>query len=1725
MHDADVEEEKGNADDDEDDDDETDVEAVEDEAVAANEGEEGEAVDDEEADEEEKKEEEEEEEKKEGGGHCYPPETTVTTRSQSLLRSPRTRNPSPSSSDSESEATDSSYTSDGDDYASMSTTERTRTPILCAESYDHGDFGPFLLGVNSMLLATVMAKSVKTGTDVDDEAIHVMKKQLYRYALPNMTRNPDGECHEVFTFLFETPHGDPPLPLVEDVLRDESIHHPDTGFVNHPLTVVRTTPFKVLDATTNPPTPTICFDAAWRVLIHRLRIRFAGPSSSQAYALMAELKLGKEEDPNALHSRLKILSARVNRAYEVNEPLITTYNAATFLIQALPDTLRSVVQERLNRSGVGHEEFTTDQMADIATTAYNELLRFKGQAMNNRVMMDNLNGFINSQTGATKQAYLAEMNALPTPAVRGAPQAPTYPAPPTRRNPQPRTPTPPAILPPPPTSSRRSTPTTTLRLNAKGQALIQRPRSTTPSHAAGVISPGDACKYCRGPINQFHAGPDGSITAENCHFSGRSRWANDMWAPNQQKMPPQVKYLHPLLLANIGRVDNRQTPLSLAEFENLYCEPTESTQPHAQPTGAQPSSSYHAVAPPNATPETIVHFHSYAITNEDYPTYEDLASADASNQASPPQPHAADTYSTDSVQQPTHDPTATEPRTPDPAIPDSDEWPRPGYFDARGHLPHLARASLKNIHPEDLAEMLLKQPCTMFFFRYYIDDVAQGAPPAVSLVAYDQRNTGVTIARKQITDWPTPITDSNDTLHAKHNCAKDGRRTMLEGTPAPDHPNRLHTLSKAIEPLDDRVDHLQALYHKVQDQDPTLLAYETDEPPYAMFVGVRLLPTDEVAALKYPRRSDDHIGLRDITMMSLLTPVAPWIEQLMLRLQHDLQQPFGSHRPLAPLPPGIIPAPNPRWPGYDNPEYTRTNYNGIEGAPIFITTSSIDSDTNRSKSVENDAHHFDDDVEMEEEQTDHPTPWYLQHLPLCAPRTINNYDEGGAFDFQSPDWPSPAGMIFNQGDYKKYLHAQEHVLQVKHEYDEIDHLIHNTVPPTDSSPRITFNGMPIRCTGQQVGRVKPGADGFARCCIVHRRMEARVIIMAADKIWKRIPTASVNDADASTSDNEDDSADANATDDEDNNAGATNNNEVADTTMSCMARTRMNNQPVPASFTRTGSPGGHSGELTAPVAMRSRLPAHEDAARTQAANVVAHQERDAAQMLMEASYTEEALESCLSASASISDTQRVPKEEIVRLTTKGTASKSIEHARFFERIAICYTIFNNDAKKGMLFFNQRTGVFQQHRCIIVDTGSMVLVMNRRHVQSLGLRTRPGSTIVDTSLGSAGTQTHQSWSSGELMVVASPGTSHEIVVLDVPGISPDADVKFDVLLSVQVMHAMSAGILPAVPGRGAALVYHPHNGSGDFTSKAYLPLRTLKPSNEVDASYFSAHACADTAIHNDHPTNPTITHDTQQPRRPNTNPLYAIALLCILLASFLTSASGALLDDQKDSNADTYHATTMAVAMMYLCSIAALCSLFTAQPWARRINHKHTNATADADTPDSFDAWASYSGQDAWRHIINHHNTSATTNITPPSADTVRHSAAAGENAHAVSEQHDLLMFGETLDSTPNDSLLQQEPTPFVPCHAAVPQAVHDVFRTLANRTNIDDPPILIPTPAHTQSTTPTSPSPNRRHCRFCNVEVGTTHHKFRSHQCAVSGTKINMVTKCYRPATHLPQTI
>ncbi|KAK3274784.1 hypothetical protein CYMTET_17050 [Cymbomonas tetramitiformis] len=161
-------------------------------------------------------------------------------------------------------------------------------------------------------------------------------------------------------------------------------------------------------------------------------------------------------------------------------------------------------------------------------------------------------------------------------------------------------------------------------------------------------------------------------------------------------MPRRVMHLHPLLLANISRMDNRQETLSLAEFERLYCEPASSTQPPAHSTSTQPPGSYHAVAPPDATPEAIVHYYSYAITNEDCPTHEEfLTPAHPTRPLSDPSGGASD-----AVVMTRADP-LLKPRmlTPWNANVRDPDWTRPGSFDATGHLPHLAHAALMNVPP------------------------------------------------------------------------------------------------------------------------------------------------------------------------------------------------------------------------------------------------------------------------------------------------------------------------------------------------------------------------------------------------------------------------------------------------------------------------------------------------------------------------------------------------------------------------------------------------------------------------------------------------------------------------------------------------------------------------------------------------------------------------------------------------------------------------------------------------------------------------------------------------------------------------------------------------------------------------------------------------------------------------------------------------------------------
>ncbi|KAK3288584.1 hypothetical protein CYMTET_3949 [Cymbomonas tetramitiformis] len=268
---------------------------------------------------------------------------------------------------------------------------------------------------------------------------------------------------------------------------------------------------------------------------------------------------------------------------------------------------------------------------------------------------------------------------------------------------------------------------------------------------------------------------------------------------------------------------------------------------------------------------------------------------------------------------------------------------------------------------------------------------------------------------------------------------------------------------------------------------------------------------------------------------------------------------------------------------------------------------------------------------------------------------------------------------------------------------------------------------------------------------------------------------------------------------------------------SYMARSMVNHRHIPASFRRTGSTPPPT--PAAPVAVRGR---EEEIANPPSAAP--------AMVLMKTNdWLEEDHDNPpQSLSAAMSTTtanhQQVPPAELQRLTSKAFEEMSPDMNNWFRRTAVCYTLCNDDPKKSILVMSQRTGQYLTLSVMIVDTGSMLFVMNKVHQETLGLKVHSSMATVDTSMGSGGTQQHRQWGTGELMLVIAPGTSNEMVLADVTGISPSAHVSFDVLLSVDILHAMSAGVLPATPERGAALAYHPHNQRGDFVHKAYLPLK-------------------------------------------------------------------------------------------------------------------------------------------------------------------------------------------------------------------------------------------------------------------------------------------------------------
>ncbi|KAK3283607.1 hypothetical protein CYMTET_8695 [Cymbomonas tetramitiformis] len=294
---------------------------------------------------------------------------------------------------------------------------------------------------------------------------------------------------------------------------------------------------------------------------------------------------------------------------------------------------------------------------------------------------------------------------------------------------------------------------------------------------------------------------------------------------------------------------------------------------------------------------------------------------------------------------------------------------------------------------------------------------------------------------------------------------------------------------------------------------------------------------------------------------------------------------------------------------------------------------------------------------------------------------------------------------------------------------------------------------------------------------------------------------------------------------------------------SYMARSMVNHRHIPASFRRTGSTPIPT--PAAPVAVRGR---EEEIANPPSATP--------AMVLMKTNdwLEEDHDEPPQSLSAALSTTtanhQQVPPAELHRLTSKACEEMSPDMTDWFRRTAVCYTLCNDDPKKSILVMSQRTGQYLTLSVMIVDTGSMLFVMNKVHQEMLGLKVHSSMAIVDTSMGSGGTQQHRQWGKGELMLVIAPGTSNEMVLADVTGISPSAHVNFDVLLSVDILHAMSAGVLPATPERGAALAYHPHNQRGDFVHKAYLP---LKPALAMLIVFLLLAACINPAqAHNEEP---------------------------------------------------------------------------------------------------------------------------------------------------------------------------------------------------------------------------------------------------------------------------------
>ncbi|KAK3251148.1 hypothetical protein CYMTET_39500 [Cymbomonas tetramitiformis] len=150
-------------------------------------------------------------------------------------------------------------------------------------------------------------------------------------------------------------------------------------------------------------------------------------------------------------------------------------------------------------------------------------------------------------------------------------------------------------------------------------------------------------------------------------------------------------------------------------------------------------------------------------------------------------------------------------------------------------------------------------------------------------------------------------------------------------------------------------------------------------------------------------------------------------------------------------------------------------------------------------------------------------------------------------------------------------------------------------------------------------------------------------------------------------------------------------------------------------------------------------------------------------------------------------------------------------------------------------------------------------------------------------------------------------------------------------------------------------------------------------------------------------------------------------------------------NQQDSKTSTHRATPMEMALMCLCSIAALCYLLAAQSWTRRISPEHADTTA---------------------------------NSTPPKAAAAEQPINAEEDAYAmqytedelITRQHELRMWGEILNETPTNLATVEPADREAWRHLVIPQSNGDLHTT-EQRPRTQTPPTSRPhrTNAHTHA--------------------------------------------------------